>query len=321
MNHAAPSEVSVQSVVSRFHRELEAAVMSRVPLRLGPSVGSSSSQASVDTLMRLEEQVNDRLAEGQTLAQVLSSEDLPVHYCAAFRLFTQTNDTGLVLDGLSIDIRTQRQFTSMLRPALAYLAAIMLLAAVLLFLFANYIVPRIDSMREGTLVRSSEVLPERFDMTRLLPYAVPALSCAAFTSVLMMFVVSSGMVTWLDGRRHQTQLATATALRAIRSLVSRGMPLREATGIACNLVCHAGTVRAQVDTIIKKRPMSINAASQLDSAADHCYASALNRLARIRAILPITMVAVFGGVTALGYGLLVFWPICSLLHDLAIPGG
>jgi type II secretory pathway component PulF len=322
MSDVYQSDASPQTTLGRFHRELKAAVLARVPLELSVSRIAFGKRATLGRLKSLELLIDERLGQGQTLTQIFSREssDLPIRYREAFRVFDRIGDARLVLDGLANRVHLRRNLARVLRSTLAYLLAIFLLAAVLLSFFSDYVVPTIDLMRADLLLTTAIDAPKRFDATGLLPQIVTLLNLVVYVLfVLLLFGFSSKIVSWLGGRRYQTHGATAMALRTISALMASGMSAEEAAPIGCNLVGGDRAVRKQVGAAIEGRTLNANTAGQLDTVADHYQASATNRLAILKVALPVTMVAVIGGATTMGYSLAVFWPVVSLLKDLSIP--
>ena len=315
---------SPDDVLSRFHRELQAAVAARVPLELGPSrAGVSTRRASLSNLTALENLVREHMSGRLSASQGAEDDDrLPQRYCAALRLFEQTESTSLVLDGLSHRIRTRRQLSRILRWTLIYLTIVLIIAAILLSFFATFIAPTIDLFRNDLTLTPQSRTADGFDPLVWLPAAVTVVGLLVYVPIaLLAFGGSSRLALWLGGRRVETQRAAALALRTIQSLTSRGISTREAASIGCNLVGNDRGVRQTVDRALQGRERDDLGGNELATAADHLQVAADNRLAKLRVLLPSAILAVAGGTLVVTYCLALFWPLVTLIRYLTFPGG
>ena len=133
----------------------------------------------------------------------------------------------------------------------------------------------------------------------------------------MILGAALGGVRWavlrLGGHRYVHDCVSATALRILQWLADSGMPAEEAARVSCELA-DADPV---VETEIKA---SAQFPEQFGTLADYLAISADRTLEQLRIATPIGLVCTIGGGVALVYCLAIFWPILTMLKDLATAG-
>ncbi len=240
--------------VQRFHQELKAAACAGVPLELASSDSwFSKGTVTLRKLDAIEVLIADRLARGQTLQQLTGKfDEIPSRYLAALRLYDQTGEMGLVLDGLATSALSRRQLASMFRGTIIYLLIVIMVAVIGLEFFANFIVPSIETMREDMRLFSAVEAPSRTEGAGLPRIVVTVLGYLAWAMLLfLLFGGSSKIVSLLGGRRYQRLRAAATAMRSIGVLVSHGVAVSEAASISCDLVGAGAADRRQVVSAVQ----------------------------------------------------------------------
>ncbi len=300
----------------RFHDSLRAAVVAGVPLRMGPK----NRQLDLHSLDRWQEALASHSGQTGSSGPVAlkwgfdSNPGLPVGYRAALKVFLQTQSMSTVLDGLTVRRSAESKAMRSMRWAFIYLFLLLTVAYVGLSLFNNQVIPVVDEMRADLLLPAAIHAPARFDVTPWMPWATTILG---WSLVLILVGAALGGARWLLGRlggqRYVHDCIAATTLRILQILVESGMPVDEATQVSCELTGAERLVQSELKTVAEFP-------DQFESLASYLAISAERRLEHLRFATPIGLVCTVGGGVALLYCLAIFWPILSLLKDLATAG-
>ncbi len=303
----------------RFHNDLKAAIIAGVPIEIGGEKPSESyDRLTLDKLSRLESDLQPLVTGGQFLMQTLDSlETLPRRYRAALVVFDQTGSMIPVLDGLTALRSARDRVTRTLRCTLLYLMLVLLIAFCGLSLFDFRIVPVVEEMRADLLLPAAINAPPRIDPLPWLPTIVAVLGIGI---VLISIWLITGGVTkaalWLGGRKYVRWQVSATAIQTLQMLMASGMNFNKAVSVSCDLTV-ADPVAVGEITAAAQDPEKVR---QLDPMSE-CFASmAGQRLAYLRVATPIALISLLGGGVVAMYAVLIFWPIISMLKDLATAG-
>ena len=121
---------------------------------------------------------------------------------------------------------------------------------------------------------------------------------------------------WLGGNQFVRCHVSATAIQTLQMLTSSGMEVDQAVSISCDLTGADQRTHREIQAAAQYPEKS----RHWGSLADYFSILASRRLAYMRVTTPIALIASFGGAIAGLYGVLIFWPIISMLKDLATAG-
>ena len=309
--------------LTRFHGDLEAAVIAGVPLGLGKSSSSMlpGGKADMRKLAVLKDAVAGWVQQGQPLREVaMRDRELPTQYGAALRIFAETGAMDQVLDGLMARGIIRRQLTALLRRTLAYLCLLMGLASVLLVFFSVAVLPSIAEMRHDMQLVPALAAAARTDGTHGLLAIILVFGIAAAIGLVTLLSGGAPRISWwFGGRRMQTHWLSVSAVQIVQLLTAKGLSLGEATALACQLVGDRGPVNQQIGAAVRDRGASADPLKQLSVLASEYRSIAAIQLATLRVVLPIALLCLAGGTVVMIYGVAVFLPIILLLKDLAVP--
>ncbi len=306
----------MSSVVKRFHNELKAAMIARAPIEIGGE--PQNVKLTPEALERWEGLLEPLLARGESLEQAIAlAPELPSRYLAAIQVFELTGSMVPVLNGLTArKIATQRS-ARVLRWTLFYLLLIVVVAFVGLRLFNNRLKPAIESMRLDSFAPSAVSGPETFDILPWVPSIVVGLG--ALSAILLVWLVIGGVrrtAMWLGGRHYVRCRTSATAIRVFQSLRLHDVSPETALALSCELTGADGPVRGDIRTAIDLPADS----ADYDTIANYFLIASNQRMASLKFGTPIALVSTFGGAIVVLYGILIYWPVISMLKDLAAFG-
>lgn len=317
-----PPESNQLIGLTRFHCDLRAALLAGVPLSFAAAgrFGFSPRTTTMAEVDRLEQRLLERCGHSSSLNAALDeASELPPAYRAALRINAATSATTMVLDGLATRLLARQGLAKLIRPTLTYLIIVFTVAAVGMSLFSEHIFPSVQLIRDDLRLTPAVDTPPRHSGSILRAVFAGLLSSSA---VLLLWACVGGgsrLVSWLGGRRYQTQRAAATAVRAAGRLIDSGVPAESAVQWACDLVGNERAVRSMVEASVGVGSESRASDGRLESQAAYLYRRSAHRLTMLRLTLPTLLVAGVGGIVVLVYGLLILWPLLTLFKDLALP--
>lgn len=303
----------------RFHNELKAAIVARVPIEIGgQNLVGSSGCLTMAKLDRLESVMQPLLTGDQPLKQVLDTQpELPSRYRAALRVFDQTESMVPVLDGLTTRRLAQRRITRILRWTFFYLMLVLLIAFLGLRFFDSAIVPVVHDMRADMLLPAAINAPERIDPLPWMPVIVAVLGVGfVITSIWLLIGGASKAALWLGGNHYVRCRTSTTTIQTLQMLMATGMDVDEAVSISCDLSGAETTTCREIQIAAK----DLKKSGQLDSLCDYFTILASQRLAYMKVGTPIALISTVGGGVVVLYAVLIFWPIISMIKDLATAG-
>ncbi len=298
-----------------FHNELSAVLTANLPL-----VAGQNHRLTSDSIGQLEQQLSSVVGDSQELtAEQLMTleghESLPKWYCAALRMFSQTDSMLPILEGLSIRPVVKRNAAQSLRWAFVYLIILILILILSLTIFHFGYSSALQDLKEDILLNSgaSSNAPSQFDVLLWLPNIIFML-VLGFTLVLLWIIFggSAHAAFWLGGRGYSETAISVAILRLSQSLVEGGMDPHEAAALGFSLTGASPNVKKNVISAIDaaNHPMGIEqTANYYDYIADR-------RLSQLRIVTPILLTSILGGALTLIYCWIVFGSITTLLNDL-----
>lgn len=289
--------------LERFHSDLMAALETRVPLEIGES---SIVRLTKSKLNRFRESVVASLGETpepESLDQLNDlSSNLPKRYLAALRTFAQTESMAPVLDGLTIRVTSMRKIKRLLRRVLLYLSFVLAAALLGLLIFSSNVSPVIEAVRTDTFLQQEE-LANRFDFIQWLPTFTVALAVMLILLVIWMLLGGATRTAmWLGGRKYVRCWTSATALRIMQLLSDKGMDVKDALQVSCDLAGVDGVGRRELQSVVlhDQAEGSTNLAqSDLQSFGNYLLVLSEHRLERMRLSVPIVLIALLGGLSRL----------------------
>jgi hypothetical protein len=310
----------IQADAKRFHDDLRAAVVARVPLDIGDQ---KSELLTLDQIDRLEDQILPQLsADPSTDDQTRQPKfdtlpEVGSRYQAALQVFDRLGTMTPVLDGLTTRILAERRVARTLRWTIIYLLLLLLVAFVGLSLFLVRVVPTFDNMRADLLLPAAINAPPRLDLIQWMPGIVVALGvCFVLLLSWFLFGGASKVAMWLGGRHFVRCQTSKTTLRTIRALLDSGLSWQEAVSISCDLTGADAASRQDIQSMVQTPTTAL----QLDTLQNYLTISANQRLASMKIATPIALITTFGGAIGLLYCVSIFWPIIAMVKDLATAG-
>lgn len=209
------------------------------------------------------------------------SADFPPTYLIALSIFATTGRSDLVLDRLTLAADVNDELASVSRSVWLYVALMCLVASAGMAVYAVSSAPVIRGMRADMR------LVPRHDVSQM-PFAVQhaatiAVALAGITCILVGLVWATGFAAWstqlLGGNRYRQSRYAALRKRIELSTREFSNPTTLATRDARNLVS--------------------------------------SRLAKLRIVVPMTVLVLVGGLGVMTYCWLLFTPLISLIHDLS----
>ncbi len=247
----------------------------------------------------------------------------PRQYQAAHEIFSLTQAMDIVLEGLTSKKHIRRELLRTVRRTLIYLVVVLFVASTLLVFFNEVIVTEILRMRvDMTLVPKVE--NQQADTTRWISGLSAVLSAACLVLLTILVVGRSHWVARMfGGKQYEANLETAISLKIIDRLVAANQPILQSTSLASDLVDASPPVRARLDLLARGNTGSANDATWpgIRSFADDFQSIALDQLAAAQTLIPMLLVPIVGGSAVLAYSVAVFWPVITLMKDLAFPEG
>lgn len=302
--------------VKQFHDDLKAAVIAGVPVEVR-SVHCRGG-LSLSKLTKWERLIDSGVQRNETLEQIFDSQpELPIRYRAALQVFQRTGSMTAVLDGLTVGELGRQKTTRIRRWASGYLLLVLATAMAGLSMFAARAIPAVDEMRADMVTLESFDVPERFDLLPWIPTMVGALG--VMIGLLLVMIMTGGMsrsAMWPGGRRFVRCRTSLRVLEVVQILVARGMKVSPAVSLSCDLTDADAKVREEIQAAVQ----GVDGESNLGVLARYLRESSNQQLAQLRITTPLAMVAGVGGCIGLVYCLVIFWPIVTLLKDLAIAG-
>lgn len=304
---------------TRFYNDLKAAVVAGVPLEIGDgSQLASSPRLTVTELERWERTLQSLISNDSCLRKALDTQpDLPRRYRAALLVFDQTGSMVPVLDGLTTRRLARNKVTRILRGTFVYLLLVLLVAFLGLRLFDVAIVPAVEDMRVDLLLPAAISAPTRFDPLPWLPAIVGVLGVGIVLALIwLLFGGASKAALWLGGHQFVRCQVSATAVQTLPMLIASGMDMDESVSVSCDLVGADERTRREIQAAAQYPEGS----QHWGALADYFSILASRRLAYMKVATPIALVTSVGGGIAALYGIIIFWPIISMLKDLATAG-
>ncbi len=197
----------------RFHNDLKAAVLARVPIE----VNNASSRAADQrlTLSRLKQL--ETVAQG-TIQPGEHDDALPVRYAAALRTFSLVDSMSPVLDGLTTRYLATRRVEKILRGTLVYLFVLFAIALPGLLLFSMKIMPAFSRFRGDLLLPAAINAPDRFDVEPWVPVPASILIAGLVILLLLIFGGAKKVAMWAGGRHYVRCRTSQTALQTFDCL-------------------------------------------------------------------------------------------------------
>ena len=284
-----------------FLSDIKAAVM------IGQPLESDASDAAVLRNGLTVQQI-DRL-----LVNPDKRNDWSPRLQAALEFAQQTDSIGIVFEGLSVRLESQRWRNKVLRRTSWYL---LLLVVVMVFGVAAFFYganPHFANLRTDLkLMSAAQYVPQADPAAWMLPTILCGLVVALLTFI-WIFLGGPQRTVWLFGGRSISQWRqTSVALRAIERTHQSGMSMERSIELACDLVA------ASTDTRTKIRSALLDARDSLGIVAwaDSITSAARDRMTKIELWLPLVASALIGGALATFYCLLIYRPIISILCEL-----
>ena len=303
--------------LKQFHGDLVAAIRAGVPLQIAPS-----KYLTVAWVEHLRTQAKSAMDSSSCLVTQLSNESVgrqfPKWYIAALQAFASAGTMLPVLDGLSVRTFASNEVRRALKWTLIYLALILLVAAIGLWLFHLYVSPTITDFRNHSLVSVSAERRSELGMMLWIPKV--AIGFLLAFVLFAAWLLAGGLmktVLWMGGRHFVQHRVATIALKISQALIEAGLSPEQAATISCDLVQSDGAEREKIESaIIVERDVE-----NLSKVADCLNLTAARRLAYLRLITPLMAISLAGGATAMFYSVLLYWPILKLLTEISIAGG
>lgn len=306
--------------INQFQADLRSALMAGVPL----SLSSRGKPVDAPMLEQLGHQARRGALGGEVSAAALEQDErqLPVRYRAALWVWAHTGNMSLVLDALTSDRQVERTISRSLRATLVYLLLLLAVGYVGLVVFTSFTAPRIDELQHDLALTPEAAQRATTDLT---PWLTTALGIVPVAALVIIGAIwwAGGMAVVAKGfgaDRYRVSAASATAARVAKALMAEGVAAARATELACDLVAGGSQTRDKVArglSVAGERPPT---AAGLATMAEQFRLVASQRLAAIGLVAPIALVAVLGGVMALAFAAVVFWPVVDLYQDIASIG-
>ena len=302
----------------RFQNDLRAAVTAGVPIEIGSKDSvAGNDRLTIAKLDAWELAVGPRIANGSLSEAMGSVAELPIRYRAALRVFDETDSMLAVLDGLTVRRCAREQVKRALRLTFIYLLLLLLVAFAGLLLFTTSVAPMVDAMRADMLLPAAINAPDRFDPMPWIPWLVKILGGSLVVALILMLAGGgTKLAMWLGGNHYVRCRVSAMTLRVVQMLVSEGVAIEDAVSVGHDLNGADASVRHEIQAVLKNP----NAAQDLNTIANFWTMAGNDRLAYLKLTTPVAMVSTIGGGIALLYCVAVFWPIVSVLKDLATAG-
>lgn len=310
----------IQADAKRFHDDLRAALVARVPLDIGEQ---KTELLTLDQIDRLENLVLPRLLTDDSTDEYVRQSafeklpDVNRRYQAALQTFDCLGTMSPILDGLTTRVLAQRRVARTLRWTIVYLLILLLIAVGGLSLFLVRIVPAFDQMRADLLLPAAINAPPRLDLIQWIPGIVVALG-VCFVLLLSWFLLggASKVAMWLGGRHFVRCQISKTSLGVISELLQSGQTEQEAVSIGCDLTGADADSREDIQSIVQPQ----TTAMQLNTFQSYLTISANQRLASMKIATPVALITTFGGAIGLLYCVSIFWPIIAIVKDMATAG-
>lgn len=286
----------------KFLSDIKAAVM----------FGQALESGAVDAL------VLQRCLTVREIDRLLSDPDQEDNWSprlkAAFAFAQQTDAMGIVFDGLSVRLESQRWREKVLRRTGWYLLLLILTMVLGLAFFFYCSNPLFENLRSDLQrMTVAQYVPQTDPVAWILPALVGAIVVAVI-ALLWIFIGGPQRTVWLLGGRSIARWReTSVALNAIEQSHQSGMTMKESINLSCNLVAASSATRGKIETALSGANESLGVRAWADSMA----AAARDRMAKIELWLPLAATTLMGGVLATIYCLLIYGPIISMLCELA----
>lgn len=290
------------SDLQAFHNDLRAAVRAGVKLEIGESdsLRKSLNIAEIDQLEK----------------EVANSASLPKRFQAAIDTWKNTGSMIPVLEGLSTRISAWHQIKRVFRKSLIYVFALAIIATSALIWFQLKILPEINAIREDIRTIARPIKNVSHSNAGFWANVVLILFVLILLA-LIWWLVRGGVsrAGWWTGSGNWLHYSTlATASRTLQTLVAEGMDPESAAELSGTLTglgpAGHGEMLSSIRGIDKQSILSSEWSDYLRMMAQRQYVTA-------RIWGPGTFIVVIGGVFTLLYVILAYWPITSLLSDLA----
>ena len=232
---------------------------------------------------------------------------------AALEFAQQTDAIGVVFDGLSVRLESQRWRNKVLRRTgwyLLLLVVTMVLGLVAFFYWSN---PHFANLRSDLqLMSAAQYVPQTDPAAWMLPTILCGLVVALLALIWILFGGPQRTVWLLGGRSISQWRQTSVALRAIERTHQSGMSMEKSIELACDLVAASTDTRAKIRSGLLEAKDSLGIVAWADSITT----AARDQMTKMELWLPLATTTLIGGALATFYCLLIYRPIISILSEL-----
>lgn len=303
-----------QQVVSRYHNDLHAAILAKIPIDFGQTKDSTKSPwggpADRKKLERLREFDGD-------------PSELPAAYLAGLRLYEQNVPVDVVLGGLSWRANSRGEISRVFSRSILYMLVLSTVAVAGIAFHHFLVSPTLNafyqdlSLDTGSNFSTNSEAPEVTQRDR---FQVLASTVAVATLLLLTLMAVTGpnrIARWFGGKQYELDRACLVSTRAARELIANQMAKDQAIRIACDLVGDIPSVSAKLTAAVNLIDEPMHLIDRFDSLTRYFRSSASDRLVVMHSLIPATMVTLIGGLIALTYGIAIFQPLVRLINRLS----
>lgn len=298
----------------RFHDELQAAWTMRVPLEIGTVKSVQSKKLlTQDHLTRLEKlTATDNLAGNPILSNKV--HEFPPRLRAAAQVFEDTQSMPAVLDGLTVRRDANETIVRAARRTIFYLGLLFLVGILGVYLLRNTLIPSLQIFR-ADLKLSYNNAPLHADAIQWLVPLTNVLF-VAFTLFFLVLVTGGGqkIAMLLGGRRYVHSRVSNTILNLVQLLSESGVPVSKSFETCCDLTGANQVVRSKLAWVQE----SDGRGHHLTAQAEYYEFAGSAQLNNLKLSLPSLLVTTIGGLSALLFCLVVFWPVISMFQDMVL---
>lgn len=308
------------TAVKQFHDDLRASVVARVPVEIAETQSVFGSCLSLNDIDVLEQ---SKCGESSRAGNLGDSN----RYRSAIECFESTGSMAPILTALSANRLAINEVSRVLRRTFYYLGAVLVAACLGLLLFWYRGVPAIEKLRADLELPWSIQAESQMDLLPFLPWLILFFAIALLVLVVWwLFGGATRVGMWLGGRRFVNNRTGIASLGLASHLVEHGVGIERALLLGCDVALNGdpsrGKMLAEIQSLVAAGEFSNREeeAEYIDVWRQYLETTADQSLSRLKTIVPPLLVCFCGGLVAVSYCVVLYWPIMSLLRDMTTLG-